>query len=126
MVMLDSGPLVLITPAPLLDFLGLGIFIVLIMTSTVILYWAVHLFAVSWNLSALFPQSDDRIRWGIVAVLDGMVFITRIMLPSGTGARRLMDNWLSRLALAMDVSLVPLLWILSIGWVRWQSREARG
>ncbi len=119
-VMLDSDPLVLITPAPLLDFLGLGIFIMLIMTSTAILYLAVRLFAVSWNLSELFAQAYDRIRWGIVAVLDGMVFIRRIMLPPGTGAR------LSPLALAVNVALVPLLWILSIGWMRRQSREAPG
>lgn len=109
---------------PVFFFKGLGIFIVLIWTSTVVLYMAVRLFVVSWNVAELFPDSGRRTRMIVVGALMVLVLGIATLVPSAVSARHLLNEWVSPAAFAVDIILVPISWLLSLWWVRRQKKVA--
>jgi hypothetical protein len=102
-------------------FRGLGIFIVLIWTSTVVLYLAVHLYSTSLNVSSVVPKLPAYWRQIILVALTGALFGIGAVVPSVVEARTLLFKVVSPTAFITDAILVPGIWFLSLRFIKKRS-----
>jgi hypothetical protein len=92
---------------------GIGIFVLIFWTSTVVLYLTVREFSWSWNATSLIPDLPAIWRTGAVALMLTAVVAIGMMVPSVVTARILLFQWVSPALLLLESTTVPLLWLCS-------------
>ena len=100
---------------------GVGIFVIITWTTAMVLYLAVHFFALGWNLESLATASA-RHRWWITALVAGAVWFLANLVPSDVYARWILFRLFNPLDLAWTALIVP----LSLGRAIIRSRRKGG
>ncbi|AEJ38783.1 hypothetical protein TPY_0585 [Sulfobacillus acidophilus TPY] len=96
---------------------GIGLLVTVIWTSALILYLAVHLFCLGWNVDTLFRQKNYR--WMIVtatAVIAGLA----AFIPSDLVARALLFNWVNPADFYWTLTVIPV--SVAVAWFRQRHR----
>ncbi|NMP21198.1 GerAB/ArcD/ProY family transporter [Sulfobacillus harzensis] len=99
-------------------FKGIGAFVIMIWTSSIVLYLAVHLFCFTWNITSEFRAPKNWLRWGIAALLAGLFLGITIVMPSVVDLRAVLFHWVTPATLLWTLVAVPIVWLLSVRVVR--------
>lgn len=97
---------------------GIGVFTVMIWTSSVVLYLTVHLFCFGWSVSGQWPRASAWLRWGVVGASAAAVLGVVQTVPSVLTARLLLFHYIAPADLGWVLVTAPLLWLLSVGYRR--------
>ncbi len=93
---------------------SIGSFVIMVWTSTTVLYMAVHLFCFNWNVMSL--GKNPLVLWRAVAFGAAALILLAItqVIPSNVAAAVILFNVVSPLTLAWRVLFLPILWLLSL------------
>lgn len=94
-------------------FKGLGAFVVMVWTSTIVLYLTVHLFCFGWSVSSAFDRPSPLLRWVIVALGGGLLVVVGMVVPSSAQAHYWLFHWFNPLDMGSSGITGMGLWLLS-------------
>jgi spore germination protein len=98
---------------------GLGLLIILVWTSALILYLAVHIFCVSWNFSSLIGAPEIH-RWVAVGV-GLLVACAAVLISTPILGSQLLFGFVSPADMAWSVLFIPANYVIS----SWRMRTER-
>ncbi|MCY0879899.1 MAG: GerAB/ArcD/ProY family transporter [Firmicutes bacterium] len=99
-------------------FQGVGAFVIIVWTSAITLYLAVHIFCFGWNLSSAVGNSLRASQVRVMAVGGTVAALTlaTFLLPSIVVARAVLFHWVTPVSLMWSLMLQPGLWWRSRRW----------
>ena len=92
---------------------GIGSFVIMVWTSTTVLYMAVHLFCFNWNIMSLGKHSIALWRGVVFGGSAAALLAITTWIPSTIAAAEFLFGVVSPLTLAWRLLFLPPLWLLS-------------
>jgi hypothetical protein len=101
-------------------FQGVGAFVIIVWTSAITLYLAVHIFCFSWNLSSVVKNSARAYGLRLLSISGAVALLTvaTFLLPSIVVARDVLFHWVTPVSLGWSIVIQPWLWWRSRQWRR--------
>lgn len=103
-------------------FKGIGAFVIMAWTSSIVLYLAVHMFCFAWSVTSDIRPPAAMLRWGVVAAAGGLLIGATLFVPSVVQAREVLFHWVTPATLLWTLLVVPVEWFLSTRYRR-RNRE---
>lgn len=101
---------------------GVGMFIMITWTAAMILYLAIHLFYLAWNLETMFSETNQK-RKGFALGLMAVMALGASRIPSDVAAKQLIFSLYNPLDFGWTVLLGSASFF--IGWMRAKHRRRR-
>lgn len=102
---------------------SIGSFVIMVWTSTTVLYMAVHMFCFNWNITSMGKNPPVFLRAAVFAGSGVMLLAITLWIPSAIAAANVLFNVVSPITLAWRLLFLPILWLLSLRYRPHQRTE---